>query len=184
MQPIRSVKQTGLTLVELMFAVAIVAVLASVASTSVFAAVHAARGSDGIASLVASITRARSSAANMGVEVVLCPSFDGASCAEGDHWENGWIAFASTHGTGGREPDEPILLRQGALLPKVHLVSTKGRTRLRFQPSGGNVGSNITFTLCDGRGAGKASAYAIGNNGNLHSATPEQPNVLEACSGL
>jgi len=58
MQPIRSIKQAGLTLVELMFAVAIVAVLASIASTSVFAAVHAARGSDGLASLVASLTRA------------------------------------------------------------------------------------------------------------------------------
>jgi len=82
------------------------------------------------------------------------------------------------------EPDEPILLRQSALLPKVHLVSTKGRTRLRFQPSGGNVGSNVTFTLCDGRGPAKATAYVIGNNSNLHAAIANSTNVEEACKDL
>ncbi len=65
---------------------------------------------------------------------------------------NGWIAFAATHTGSDRTADEPVLVRQQALPRKVHLVTSAGRTRVRFQPSGGNAGSNVTFTFCDGRG--------------------------------
>ncbi|TLY52098.1 MAG: prepilin-type N-terminal cleavage/methylation domain-containing protein [Gammaproteobacteria bacterium] len=177
-------KQSGLTLVETMFAVAIVAMLAGFASSSVSAAVQAAHSSSGLSSLIAALTRARSSAANLAVDVVLCPSRDGASCSAGDHWESGWIAFAATHSGSDRTSDEPILLRQQALAPKVHLVTSAGRTRIRFQPSGGNAGSNATFTLCDGRGSTKATAYAMANNGNLHSTTPDAAYVADACAGI
>lgn len=177
-------KEIGLTLIETLFAVAIVAVLAGFASSSVSAAISASRTSNGLASLAVALTRARSSAANAGVEVVLCPSTDGAACANGDHWENGWIAFAATHGGSQRESDEPILQRQNALPPKVHLVSTSGRTRIHFQPSGGSVGSNVTFTFCDGRGPRAAQAYAMGNNGNLHAAALDSANVAEACASI
>jgi type IV fimbrial biogenesis protein FimT len=181
MQPIRSIKQAGLTLVELMFAVAIVAVLASIASTSVFAAVHAARGSDGLAHLVAALARARDVATNTEVEVVLCPSTDGQMCAEGYHWESGWIAFQATHSGSDRQPEGRIVLRQGPLPPKVHLITTQGRTRIKFLANGGNVGSNATFTFCDGRGARSASAYALSNAGNLRAVPAESGNVSEAC---
>jgi len=64
------------------------------------------------------------------------------------------------------------------------LISSKGRTRIRFQPSGGNAGSNVTFTFCDGRGARAATAYAMANSGRLHETTPKPANVAEACAGL
>ena len=41
-----------------------------------------------------------------------------------------------------------------------------------FQPNGGNVGSNVTFTLCDGRGVEKAVTLVLANNGRLRSGTP------------
>lgn len=179
-----STRQTGLTLIETMFVVAIVAVLAGFASSSVSAAVQAAHSSNGLSSLLAALTRARSSAANLAVDVVLCPSSDGTSCSAGDHWEGGWIAFAATHSGSDRTSDEPILLRQQALAPKVHLVTSAGRTRIRFQSSGSNAGSNATFTLCDGRGPAKATAYAMANNGNLHATAPDPAYVADACSGI
>ena len=181
---LRASKQAGLTLIETVFAMAIVAVLAGIASNSFSAAVQAAHSSNGLASLIAALTRARSSAANLSVDVVLCPSRDGANCIAGDHWEGGWIAFAATQPGSDRIGDEPVLLRQGALAPKVHLVTSSGRTRIRFQPSGSNAGSNATFTFCDGRGPAKATAYAMANNGNLHSTTLDATFVANACSGL
>jgi len=184
MQPISPKAQSGITVIELMFALAIAAILFGFATSSVSAAVNAARTSSGFSSLLASLTRARSIAANAGVEVVLCPSSDGTSCADGYHWENGWIAFQSTHGRGDREADDPILLQQGALPPKVRLITTAGRTRIRFQASGGNVGSNVTFTFCDGRGALAAQAYAMSNAGNLHAAVMIPENVAEACRNM
>ena len=184
MQYSPAIRQTGVTLVELVIALAIIGILLGFVSSSVSAAMNASRTSSGLSSLLASLTRARSNAANAEVDVVLCPSADGASCSAGDHWENGWIAFAVTHGGSDRDADEPVLLRQDALPPKVHLVTTKGRTRIRFQPSGGNAGSNATFTFCDGRGSRAASAYAMSNAGNLHATTVEPANVAEACAGL
>lgn len=184
MQPSSAKSISGITVIELLFALAAIAILAGFTGNAVSAAINAARTSNGLASLIAALTRARSDAANGGIEVVLCPSSDGNSCSAGYHWENGWIAFQATHGTAEREADEPILQYRQALPAKVHLVSTVGRTRIRFQPSGGNLGSNATFTFCDGRGARAAQAYAMSNAGNLHATPPEAANVEEACAGL
>jgi len=176
--------QYGMTVIELMFALAIAAILVGFASSSVSAVVYASRTSSGLASLVTAITQSRTVATSSEIDVVLCPSSDGASCTSGYHWEDGWIAFQATHGGNDRSSDEPIVLRQQALPAKVHLITTKGRTRLRVQPGGGNGGSNATFTFCDGRGPHAASAYAMSNVGNLRAIEPVPENVAMACSAL
>jgi type IV fimbrial biogenesis protein FimT len=174
-------RQTGFTLIELVLALAIVAIVTAFATRMASAAINASRTSNSVMSLYAALTRARSAAATAGVDVVLCPSADGASCMSGYHWESGWIAFAATHAGSDRTADEPILLRQPALPAKVHLITSAGRTRIRFQPSGSNAGSNATFTFCDGRGANSAAAYAMANNGALHSTSLDPAYVNAAC---
>ena len=96
-------RQTGVTLIELMFALAITGILLGFVSSSVSAAMNAARTNSGFSNLLASLTRARSSAVNTEIDVVLCPSANGTSCATSDHWENGWIVFQATHGGSDRE---------------------------------------------------------------------------------
>jgi type IV fimbrial biogenesis protein FimT len=48
------------------------------------------------------------------------------------------------------------------------------------QPNGGNAGSNVTFTLCDGRGADQATTLVLANNGRLRSGTPTA-DAAQAC---
>jgi len=177
-------RETGMTIVELVCVIAIVMVVATFATQGASAAINAARASNSVSNLFAALTRARSFAATAGVDVVLCPSADGHSCTDGYHWENGWIAFAATHGGSDRTDDEPLLLKQDALPRKVHLVTSARRTRVRFQPSGGNAGSNVTFTLCDGRGPKAASAYAMANSGALHTTTVDPTYVASACANF
>jgi len=177
-------EEKGVTLVELVCVVAIVATLATFAAHGASAAMNAARTSNGVASLFAALTRARSFAAAAGVDVVMCPSTDGASCSAGYHWEKGWIAFPSTHAGSDRTADEPVLLYQQALPSKVHVVTSAGRTRVRFQPSGGNAGSNITFTFCDGRGPRSSIAYAMANSGALHLTAVDPVYVASACADI
>lgn len=177
-------REMGMTMVELVCAVAIVLVVTTFAVRGASAALNAARTSNSVANLFAALTRARSVAATAGVDVVLCPSTDGRTCADGYHWEIGWIAFAATHSGSDRTDDEPLLLKQDALPRKVHLVTSAGRTRVRFQPSGGNAGSNATFTFCDGRGPTAAVAYAMANSGSLHSIATDPGYVASACHGL
>jgi len=176
-------KQRGVTLIELIFVICIIGIGAAFVTRMASAAINASRSSNSVAQLYASLTLARSFAANAGVDVVLCPSSDGATCASGYHWENGWIAFPAVHAGSNRTADEPILVQQKALPPKVHLITSAGRTRVRFQPSGGNAGSNVTFTICDGRGAAAAAAYAMANNGSLRAAATTADYVQQACDG-
>ncbi|HEY2396735.1 MAG TPA: GspH/FimT family pseudopilin [Rudaea sp.] len=175
--------RNGFTLIELIIVIAIVGTVALFASSAASAAINASRTSNSVSNLFAALTRARSFAATSAVDVVLCPSSDGIACASGYRWEGGWIAFVASHAGSDRTADEPILLRQAALPSKVHLITSAGRTRVRFQPSGGNAGSNVTFTFCDGRGAGSASAYAMANSGTLHSVPTEIAYVAQACAG-
>ena len=175
-------KETGMTLIELVCVIAIVGTVVAFAARGASAAINAARTSNGVASLHAALTRARSFAATAGVDMVMCPSMDGTSCAPGYHWEKGWIGFPATHAGSNRTADEPVLLRQEALPSKVHVVTSAGRTRVRFQPSGGNAGSNITFTFCDGRGPKAASAYAMANNGSLRPVATVPAYVVAACT--
>jgi type IV fimbrial biogenesis protein FimT len=161
-----------------------VALIAVFASRGASAAIYAARTSSGLANLMASLTKARSVAASTEIDVVLCPSVDGQTCSPGYHWEHGWIAFQATKAGSNHVSGEAIVVHESALAPKVHLITTAGRTRIRFQGNGGNAGSNATFTLCDGRGARSASAYAMANNGNLHATATDPANVAVACAGL
>ena len=175
--------QNGVTLIELIFVVCIIGIGAAFVTRMASAAVNAARSSNSVAQLYASLTRARSFAASAGVDVVLCPSTDGATCAPGYHWERGWIAFPAVHTGSNRKGDEPIIAQQKALPPNVHLITSTGRTRVRFQPSGGNAGSNVTFTICDGRGERSAAAYAMANNGSLRTIEPTADYAQLACEG-
>jgi len=183
MQSNSSKSAAGITLVELIFALAVTAVLMSFAISGIASVVHKSRGSLAGIDLVDSLTRARSLAVIRESDIVICPSSDGSSCLKSDHWESGWIAFGDLREDGERRGDEPVLIAQGALGAKVHLVSSGGRTRLRFQPTGSNGGSNVTFTLCDGRGPKYAVSWIMSNKGNLHSAAAKPAAANEACYG-
>jgi type IV fimbrial biogenesis protein FimT len=177
-------KLAGFTLIELVTILAVVATVAVFATHGATAAINASRTSSSVSSLYASLTRARSLAALGAADIVLCPSTDGTSCTGGFHWEGGWIVFPALHSGSDRTADEPVLLRQAALPAKVHLITSAGRTHLRFQPSGSNAGSNVTFTFCDGRGAKSASAYAMANNGALRATTADAERVALSCAGI
>jgi type IV fimbrial biogenesis protein FimT len=169
----------GFTLIEAVIAMSVVSILAGIAIPSARDAAEAGRSGAAKGSLVESWMAATSHAANTGSEVVLCPG-DAGGCRGGIDWTHGWIVFADIDGDRIRSPNETLLKEAGPLGGKVHLRSTVGRTRMVFQPNGGNAGSNITWTLCDGRGPGYASTLVVANNGRLRAGTPT-PLAAQAC---
>ncbi len=172
----------GWTLIELMTVLAIVALVTGFTVSGLSAATQATHANAAASKLLTSLTTARSRAASAGMEVVLCPSNDGRTCSGDYHWEGGWIAFADLDRDGDHGNDEPILQHQAALPPRLRLITSAGRTKIRFHPNGGNVGSNATFTLCDGRGPAKAVAYVMANQGTLRAGKPSTTAAREACS--
>lgn len=161
----------GFTLLEALIAMGVVAILACVAVPAWSSAREAAHNGSARAALLETLLGAISHAALTGSEVVLCPGNAGG-CRPTTDWSHGWIAFADIDGDRVRDPSDTLLEMVAPLGGKVHLRSTSGRTRMVFQPNGGNVGSNVTFTLCDGRGPTKAATLVLANDGRLRAGSP------------
>jgi len=99
----------GLTLLELLIALAIGAVLLLIAVPGYRAWVADLEMRDRIEALVVTMSRARAEAIKRQTRVALCPSGDGVHCAPAGHWEDGWIVFADANDDGDRDADEDIL---------------------------------------------------------------------------
>ncbi len=172
-------RMRGFTLIEAMFVLAVGGILVGAAVPAFTGTVENARSSSVKSDLLATLTRAISHAAAAGSEVVLCPG-DSGGCLSTTDWSGGWIAYADINGDRQRSANETLLQVEPALPGNVHLRSTVGRTRLVFQPNGGNAGSNVTFTLCDGRGAAQATTLVLANDGRLRTGKAT-PTGAEAC---
>lgn len=162
-------KQHGFTLIEAALALAVAAICLGIAIPSLAGAVSAAHAGTAKTAMVEAFTKALTHSTITGAEVVLCPTPDGGdACTDTTDWSGGWIAFADLDGNRSRGPGETLLVRQAAFAHGVHLRSTSGRKRLVFQPQGGAAaGSNVTFTLCDARGAAKATTLILANSGQF-----------------
>ena len=171
----------GISTIELLIALCILAVLFGVAIPSLSGAFEAARAGSAQSALVASYLATINGATNSGTRAVLCPSSDGTNCLTDPDWSGGWIAFLDSDGDREHQSGEPILARHGALDGKVRMRSTVGRTRIVVQPSGSNAGSNVTYTICDGRGAAKAQTLVLSNHGILHAGVPTAEAIAATC---
>lgn len=167
----RTLPHSGFTLIEALIAMAVLAILAALALPAAGNAIAAANAGEARTALLESMTLAVRRASVAGTHVVVCPG-DNGGCRDGIDWSGGWIVFADGNADRMLQPGERILREQPALADGVHLRSTAGRTRLVFQANGGNAGSNVTFTLCDKRGAKKATALVLANDGRLRGSTP------------
>ncbi|HZH42874.1 MAG TPA: GspH/FimT family protein [Lysobacter sp.] len=174
----------GLTLLELLTAVAVLATVAAVALPAwsrTTAAAHAASARSALARAVLDSVR---HAGLRGTEVVLCPSAEGATCLDSNDWSHGWIAFADGDGDRAPDPHEARLLHEAAMHADVHVQSTTGRRRVVFQPGGGNAGSNVTFTVCDRRGASHATTLVLANSGQMRQGVANPRQAASCLAGL
>ena len=98
--------QRGFSIIELMTAVAIVAILVTVGLPGLRELLANNRLTTQINAFASSLALARSEAVKVNGTVVVCPSSDGASCATGVDWNVGWIVYVDdggvvASGTGG-----------------------------------------------------------------------------------
>lgn len=166
--------QYGFTLIEATLGLAVLGVVMGIAIPAVTGTISAAHAGSAKSAMVEAFSRALTHSTVTGAEVVLCPASGGSdACIDTTDWSGGWIAFADLDGNRSRGPNETLLLRQAAFAHGVHLRSTSGRKRLVFQPQGGAAaGSNVTFTLCDSRGAAKATTLVLANSGQFRQDKP------------
>ena len=144
----------GVTLVELLVLLTIVAIVQTLAAPAMSGFVDSMRLTAGINTLFSSVHIARSEAVKRSARVVLCKSTTGNSCTSTGGWEQGWIVFHDTNNNASLDAGEIRLLWEQALPHRLRLagnsqvasyvsytsVGTTGLTSGAFQAG--------TFTLC------------------------------------
>jgi type IV fimbrial biogenesis protein FimT len=131
-------RSAGVTLIELLFAITILAIIVAFAAPSYREASLAGRLNAIASSLQASVIVARSEAIKSNSPTQLCASADGATCAASGGWEQGWILM---------DADDAVIQQQAALATGYKVTQSGGTATLTFQPIG--VGSSAaTFTVC------------------------------------
>lgn len=140
----------GFTIIELMAAVAVLAVLVSFAVPSFNTVMRNQELVSQLSRLNATLAYTRNEAAARSTSVAVCPSSDSSSCDDSMVWDNGWIVFLDPDGNGTPADDSEILKVEERLSGQVTLRSTTDDP-IRFNESGEMAGgAGFTLRLCGG----------------------------------
>lgn len=140
----------GLTLVELVAALAVLTIMVTLGIPAFQRLVERARTGAAHHQLTASLMLARTAAISRREPVAMCPSADGVRCRADVAWEQGWIVFPDPGRTGQPETADSVLRQVGPLRGGLLVRSSRGRRLVRYLPTGQASGSNVSLRLCSG----------------------------------
>jgi type IV fimbrial biogenesis protein FimT len=158
-------RRRGMTLVELLVALAVLATVLGLAAPSFGRIAAGQRASAAVNTVVASFQQARMRALARAGHVGLCPSADGTTCSGGLDWHRGWLAWDDVDRNRLLDPGEPVYARHEALPVDVRATSSSGRPRLHYGPDGSADGSNLTLTVCLPHRPGFGRVVVVNNAG-------------------
>lgn len=141
--------QQGLTLFELITALAIFAITLSIGVPAIQGILHYNRVATHINLLSRSISLGRSEAIKRNRHVVMCKSQDMLSCTRRGSWQQGWMIFVDLNVDRQRSEDEPLLLARGKLPGNLYVKFSAFRSPnfITFRPTGITL-MNGTFSFC------------------------------------
>jgi type IV fimbrial biogenesis protein FimT len=151
--------QRGMTLVEILSTVSVVAILSAVAVPGLGQWQRSAARTAAVNDFMHSIFLARSQAIMLNGVVSICRSADGQTCgARSDNWDSGWLVFVNL------DADRPVTLDAGEPIVQRHAGwrggrITSNREAFSFRPTS-QLDVNGTILFCDVRGS-NADARAI-----------------------
>lgn len=161
-------RETGFTLIELMIAVGLTALLMSMAVPAMNLFVSNARQTGAVNDLVSSLHVARSTAITTNARVTVCPSAGGANC-EAVSWNQGWIVFRDPDSDQSVDADETIVATSDGA-DGLSFQSAEFGPFLMYRPTGRVMNASINgsagqITVCDDRGASHAKVLIIDLSG-------------------
>jgi len=133
----RRAGQSGFTVMELLLAIAVLAIVTTLAVPAFTQFIANNRLAAEANEMVASFQFARSEALKRGVPVQVCPSTDGNACGGG--WSDGWIAVADPG-------DDQEVLRVWTA-PGDDFQFTPANGTVGFEPDGFATGAALQFDL-------------------------------------
>jgi type IV fimbrial biogenesis protein FimT len=159
-------QQRGITALELMVTMAIVAILLAAGVPAFKNYGWNLRMKTAMDVLQTDLKLARGRAISHNIQTVICPTQGSNECSGKPDWENGWIVFTDLNNDHQKQAGEP-LIKQADATEFIRISSSRSRSYLRFYPNGTAPGSNITILFCDKRGAGHAGKILVSNTGRI-----------------
>lgn len=177
-------RQSGITLIELLMALSIAAVLFAIGAPALGSMLAHAHEQSAEGALQASLMHARETAITRNMRVVVCPSIDAKHCTANVDWQSGWIVGIDADGD--REPDaqRSALAVFNALPQGLRVMGSRGRTHIVFQPDGSAGGSNAQLTICHHNDTRDARAVIVSNSGRVRIASAESDRLQACLAGL
>lgn len=165
----RRCRSRGVTLVEQVMVVAILAVLVGIATPSLAGLVRRERTRSAQMDFLGALGYARGEAVLRRVRVLFCPTRDHVRCSEESRWEDGWlVGVDSDH---DNQPDAAPL-RVGEGHAPLLIRSSAARQHVTFLPDGSAGGSNLTLLFCDPKHAEQALGVVVSNSGRVRGSRP------------
>lgn len=152
----------GATLIELLFGLAVVAVLAGVAVPGFHGMMRESAVRSATLEVLGGLQRARTDAILQALPGGLCPSDARGQCRPAGEAATAWTAFVESGGTRSA-------FGVHALPAGVTLRST--RSPLRFWPDA-RAASTGTLTICDARGVARTRAVVVSQGGRARLDSP------------
>lgn len=166
----------GVTLIEQVMVVAILAVLLSVASPSLASLVRRGRMQSAQTDFMQALGYARSEAVLQRTRMVFCPTRDRLHCSEESRWENGWLVGVDRDRN--NQPDATPLRVGGGHAP-VRIHSSEARRRVSFLPDGSAAGSNLTLLFCSPQPGQEPLGVVVSNSGRIRGSRPSATQAAD-----
>lgn len=158
-----SQEQAGVTLIEMLVALAIAAILASMAVPSFSRFINDTRQSSTVTQLMSDLNRARSEAVKRGQRVLVCARASDTACAMNLNWQNGWLVCYDENkddqcDLGSVNNPNPIVVRRAI---HTNLTLTSSAAVIRFKPNGTQGSGGEAKLTLTGNWDGAQPRYVI-----------------------
>jgi type IV fimbrial biogenesis protein FimT len=178
------IKQKGFTLIELMTAIALTAILLSMAIPALDQFTTNARQTGAINDFVSSVHIARSTAITTNARVTVCASAGGNAC-EAVSWDQGWIVFPDQNSNQAIDGDDRVIAASAGI-NRLSIQSAEFGQALQFRPNGrvfnaAATGSSGQFMVCDDRGEDHAKVVIIDLSGRPRLSKLQADGTLPNC---
>ncbi|MFZ2990795.1 GspH/FimT family pseudopilin [Ideonella sp.] len=142
--------QRGVTLIELMITVAILAIVGMMAAPALSTSISTRAVSSGAEDLGSALRLARSEALKRSIPVAVCPVSDpnvsSPTCLGTDVWGAGWVVFVDRDADGGIDGDDIVIK---AYTPGRGVASVTGSSNnaIVFLANGLLAGNDVSFSM-------------------------------------
>ncbi len=155
------------TLIELLLAIAIAAIILGQAVPSFTAMIEKRKASANVQRLLQTLQLSRTVAITENIPVTICPTNDGFNCSS--NWSEGYIAFKDVNNNRSKDKGDEVLF-QFQTQDQNSKVSWRAfgvRSSIQWQPTGITNHQNGSFELCYGDKAELARGLFITKAGRI-----------------